>query len=300
MSDRQNINNIFPRLPDSPHTPKWVGNGFQVGDQLLHILSYDRNTSGWTDDLTTFHEETAGSSHFIDNASRQQAVMQLKKYCTSPHPVILDIGCSSGFLIDNIRAEMPNAFVIGTDVVMGPLTKLAAAHPEIPLMHFDLTTCPLPDNSVDAVVLLNVLEHIENDALAVSQLFRILKPGGAAVVEVPAGPELFDVYDELLMHYRRYKIKGLADLFLNAGFYVPFRSHMGFFLYPGFFVIKQLQRNRWKNISEEEKSALVAKNINQTGGNPIFRLLMEFELFIGNMLSYPFGIRCLLVAQKTS
>lgn len=294
----QSLENIFPLLPNNPDPPKWTGKGFQVGDQLLHVLSYDENTSGWTDDLTAFHEETAGSTHFIDNASRQQAVMQLKKYCVMPNPVILDIGCSSGFLIENIKSEMPDAFIVGTDVVMGPLSKLAASHPEIPLLHFDLTTCPLPDNSVDAVVLLNVLEHIEDDALAIQQLFRILKPGGVAVIEVPAGPELYDIYDELLMHFRRYKITGLRDLFLKAGFNVLRQSHMGFFLYPGFFLVKQLQRSKWKNVSEKEKSSLVAQNINQTGENPFFRMLMKLELNIGEVLSYPFGIRCLLTAKK--
>lgn len=294
----QSPENFFPPLPGNPNPPKWIGNGFQVGNQLLHVLSYDENISGWTDDLTTFHEETAGSSHFIDNASRQHAVRQLKKYCTTPNPVILDIGCSSGFLINDIKSELPDAFIVGIDVVMGPLSKLAVSHPEIPFLHFDITTCPLLDNSVDAVVLLNVLEHIEDDALAVRQLYRILKPGGIAVIEVPAGPELYDIYDELLMHYRRYKIKELAILFLNAGFRVLWRSHMGFFLYPGFFTVKQFQRSRWKNISEEEKSALVAQNISKTGGNPFFRTLMKLELKLGNLFSYPFGIRCLLTVQK--
>ena len=298
MQPTKKINNLFPPLPNNPNIPNWVGNGFQVGDQFLHVLSYDKNTSGWTDDLTAFHEETAGSSHFIDTASRKQAVIQLKKYCNESFPVILDIGCSSGFLIEKIKFEIPDAFVIGTDIVIGPLAKLSASRPEIPLLHFDLTTCPLPDNSVDAVVLLNVLEHIEDDALAVRQLFRILKPGGVAIIEVPAGPELYDIYDELLMHYRRYKIKDLRNIFLNDGFSILRQSHMGFLLYPGFFLVKQLQRTRWAKISEEEKALLVAQNINQTGKFPFFNLLMQIELTAGKVISYPFGIRCLLTAQK--
>ncbi len=147
-------------------------------------------------------------------------------------------------------------------------------------------------------ILLNVLEHIENDALAVRQLYRILKPGGIAVIEVPAGPELYDIYDELLMHYRRYKLVVLQQLFLDSKFDILRQSHLGFFLYPGFFLVKQFRRKKRSDIAEEEIPHLVGKSINQTGNNPIFHTLMNFELMLGKAISYPFGIRCLLTVQK--
>lgn len=289
---------IFPSLPDSRETPEWTGCGFQVGDRVLPILSYETSTSGWTDDLTTFHENTAGDSHFIDLASRRHAISQVAQYISDASPVILDIGCSTGFLLADLKAAFPNANVMGADIVLGPLLNLAKASPEIPLLHFDLTRCPLPDNSVGVAVLLNVLEHIEDHALAVRQLYRILKPGGIAVIEVPAGPELFDIYDELLMHYRRYKLPGLRHLFLDSGFLVLQQSHLGFFLYPGFFLVKQIRRKKRTDISEEEIPNLVSKSINQTGNNLFFRALMSFELMLGKVISYPLGIRCLLTVQK--
>ncbi len=289
---------IFPPLPNTSEIPQWTGRGFQVGDHLLSILSYDTAISGWTDDLTVFHEKTAGSSHFIDLASRHYAISQVAKYSSETSSVILDVGCSSGFLLADLRTTLPQAYVMGADVVLGPLLNLAKASPEIPLLHFDLTRCPLPDNSVDVAVLLNVLEHIEDDGLAVQQLFRILKPGGITVIEVPAGPELYDIYDELLMHYRRYKSPGLRSLFLMAGFSVLRQSHLGFFLYPGFFAVKQLRHKKRADIPNDEIAKMVSQNINQTGSNPLFHALMKIELTIGNAVSYPFGIRCLLTAQK--
>jgi SAM-dependent methyltransferase len=291
--------NIFPSLPDNPYRPEWVGQGFQVGNEFFHVLSYEKSSSGWTDDLTTFHEETAGESHFIDQASRKQAVYQLTKHIKTDKPVIMDIGCSSGFLIKEIKKVLPSSFVIGTDVVMGPLMKLASTNPDTPLLHFDLTRCPLPDNSVDAVVLLNVLEHIENDELAVRQLFRILKPGGIAVIEVPAGPELYDIYDEHLMHYRRYRLSDLRRIFLDQKFSVLHQSHLGFFLYPGFFLVKKLRKGKRADILYEEIPERVSHDIKKSGSNPFFHVLMEFELLAGRLISYPFGIRCLLTAQKT-
>jgi len=289
---------IFPPLPNTTEMPHWTGRGFQIGDRILSILSYEASASGWTDDLTVFHENTAGSSHFIDLASRRHAVSQVAQYAPGTSPVIMDIGCSSGFLLADLKAAFPQAHVVGADVVLGPLLNLAKASPETPLLHFDLTRCPLPDKSVNVAVLLNVLEHIEDDALAVRQLYRVLKPGGIAVVEVPAGPELFDIYDELLRHYRRYKLPALRQLFLDSNFKILRQSHLGFFLYPGFFLIKQFHRKKRADISEDEIPVLVSQNINQTGNNPLFHTLMNLELAVGKVISYRFGIRCLLTVQK--
>ena len=289
---------IFPPLPGSSHIPEWEGCGFRVGEENLPILSYEAGISGWTDDLTSFHEDTAGDSHFIDRASRRQAISQVAQNISGEAPVILDIGCSTGFLLADLKQAFPQVLIMGADVVLGPLLNLAKASPEIPLLHFDLTRCPLLDNSIDGAVLLNVLEHIEDHALAVKQLFRILKPGGFAVIEVPAGPELFDIYDELLMHYRRYRMPVLRHLFTEAGFSIIRQSHLGFFLYPGFFLVKQVRRKKRAEIFEEEIEGLVSQNINQTGDNPFFHALMGLELAIGKTISYPFGIRCLITVQN--
>ncbi|MCX5908569.1 MAG: class I SAM-dependent methyltransferase, partial [Deltaproteobacteria bacterium] len=174
-----------PPSPDSP-VPRWTGNGFKLGDQTHPILYYEVGASGWSDALTSLHEEAAGEDHFMDRASRSHVIHELKKYLPLPHSLILEVGCSSGFMLRQIREEMPQVLLMGADYVAGPLLRLAAQVPTIPLLQFDLTLCPLPESSLDAVVLLNVLEHITDDRAAMAQVVRILKPGGIAVIEVPA------------------------------------------------------------------------------------------------------------------
>src|SRR5712691_7294878 len=170
----------WPSPSDLSEQPIWTGRGFRLGKDLVSVLSYEVGRSGWTDELTRFHEEPAGSGHPIDRASRHHALERLQKYLKAVSPVILEVGCSSGFLLRLLRERLPHAFLIGADYVGGPLEKLAADLPDIPLLQFDLVKCPLPGNSLDAVVLLNVLEHIQDDATAVRQIYRILKPGGVA------------------------------------------------------------------------------------------------------------------------
>lgn len=293
-----NINYPWPVLPGQTHAPVWTGQGFESDNQKIAVLSYPVGSSGWTDDLTAFHADTADSNHFIDRASRQNAINQLSKHLAGVDaPTILEIGCLAGLTLQDIRQILPKASVIGADYVREPLEQLAVTMPEVPFIHFDLVKCPLPDNSLDAVVLLNVLEHIEDDAEAVRQLYRILKPGGIAVIEVPAGPTLYDVYDKLLMHYRRYSLAQLTRLTRKAGFQLVQRSHLAFFLYPGFWLVKQ-RNKRFLSEKDAVQEQVVAKNIRSTKNNPLFATLMKTELTLGKRISYPFGIRCLVTCKK--
>src|SRR6202011_4777481 len=113
-------------------------------------------------------------------ASRRHTLGQLRRWLAAESPVIIDIGCSSGLMLDLLRREFPHASILGADYVRGPLEALARERAGVPLLQFDLTSCPLPDMSFDGIVLLNVLEHIEDDEAALAHVARILKPGGIA------------------------------------------------------------------------------------------------------------------------
>ncbi len=77
-----------------------------------------------------------------------------------------------------------------------------------------------PASSYDCAVLVNVLEHIADDAAALRELFRVLKPGGALLLFVPALPFLFSRLDSVYGHFRRYRRAALVRLVADAGFEV--------------------------------------------------------------------------------
>jgi SAM-dependent methyltransferase len=285
----------LPAPAGSDHIPVWTGRGFQLGQESVPVLEYSENFAGWSDDLTTLHEETAGDAHPIDLASRTDALRQLQRHLAGKSaPVIMEIGCSSGFLLRDISTVLPNATLVGADVVKMPLYRLAEKLPHIPLLRFDLLQCPLPDASFDAVVLLNVLEHIEDDVRALQQLYRLLKPGGIAVIEVPAGPALYDAYDKALMHFRRYGMAELATKLTKTGFSITRQSHLGCFLYPAFAYVKHKNQ---KN-PPQDLQALVKKQANDTSSSFLMKTIMGVETALGSHLSYPVGIRCLVTAKK--
>lgn len=277
-------------------SPKWDGQAFVFGDQRTSVLEYSENFSGWSDDLTALHEEAVGESHPIDLASRRDAIAQLRKFLPPTNAVIMEIGCSSGFLIKDLVKSFPEVTIVGADVVKDPLYRLAKDLPGTPLIRFDLLQCPLPDQSVDVLVMLNVLEHIEDDVTALTNACKLLKCGGALIIEVPAGPLLYDQYDAELHHFRRYSAKNLQRKLDQAGFNVLRRTHLGFVLFPAFAVVKLL--NKWSPLGKNK--AVVRTQAAKTSNSRLVELAMFFESKWFGRLNLPFGIRVLAVAQKRS
>ncbi len=61
------------------------------------------------------------------------------------------------------------------------------------ITYADATDIPFPDNSFDAIICIHVLEHVVNDHKAMTEFFRVLRPGGMAIVAVPTyGPETWE------------------------------------------------------------------------------------------------------------
>lgn len=287
----------LPKTPLATEFPVWTGRGFSVDGTSTPVLAYGLSASGWSDELTEFHEETSGENHYIDVASRRHAMQEIETRVKQPEATIIDIGCSSGFMIKSLRARFPKATIIGADYIRGALERLAESLPDVPFLQLDLTQCPLPDDIADAVVLLNVLEHIEDHRAAIRHLFRILKPGGFAVIEVPAGPHLYDIYDKQLMHVRRYSMPELAQELEGAGFRLVHQSYLGFLLYPAFYAVKKRNQKFLKSSASEQRRK-VAKQIKTSSSSPVLHWLMRCEAALRGIIPYPTGIRCLVTCQK--
>lgn len=286
----------WPPVPRSHGAVSWRGDAFLVGSESLPYLAYSEADSAWSDELTDLHEEQAGSTHPIEVASRQLAIDSMR--LLGEALVILDVGCSSGFLIRELREQIPGAQLIGADYLSGVVEKASLRNPGVPFVQFDLRECPLPANSLDGITALNVLEHIDDDQKALGHLHRILRPGGIAHIEVPAGPSSFDMYDEVLMHHRRYRLPELEKRVRNVGFRVEKATHLGFLLYPLFKAAKLRNRYVDRRLNPDQKRALVAQQIGRTAGSCWMRIVFALEYGLGKRASFPFGIRCVLRLRK--
>lgn len=288
----------WPLQSGSTVPPEWTGSGFRIADRIEPVLRYDEIESNWSDELTRMHEQEAGRAHPIDLASRGLAIHTLKVFCGDKQDAVaLEVGCSSGYLLEDICREIPHLALVGADYIAQPLEALAPRIPSVPLLQFDLRRCPLHSESVDAVVLLNVLEHIDDDMIALKEVARILKPRGIAHIEVPSNPDCYDIYDEHLLHHRRYRLKELISMSEQEGFEVLKATHLGFFVYPAFYAVKQ-RNKKLLSLPRAEKESKVAQQIRETRGNAVFSAVMKMEMLLGQVISYPAGIRCVVVLQK--
>jgi len=77
----------------------------------------------------------------------------------------------------------------------------------------------------DSILYVNVLEHIEDDKRELEAIHSLLRPGGHALIFVPANPWLMGSIDHMLGHYRRYTMRDLQSKCRSAGFDIRLASH---------------------------------------------------------------------------
>ena len=290
----------FPPVSAGEDPAVWNGGAFVRSGTSTRVLAYEVGESGWSDELTELHESaTESGAHFNDVASRNHAINELKRALGSKPASIMEVGCSAGHLLADMRRSLPNATLTGGDYTLGTLLKLGEKMPGIPLVRFNLADSPLPSDTYDAMVLLNVLEHIQDDVAATRHIARMLKPGGVAVIEVPAGPELFDDYDRQLQHFRRYTLQNICSIVEHAGLVVERRNYLGALIYPAFYLAKKLSQRRPKSASQRGEH--VAKAIGATSRfNAVGHAIMALEGAMSGAIEFPRGIRCVVTARKPS
>src|SRR4029079_3681791 len=81
----------------------------------------------------------------------------------------------------------------------------------------DARDLPLPDAGFDLLVAFDVLEHIEEDDRVTGEIFRVLRPGGTALIAVPCDMALWSAHDVASGHVRRYSRPTLTALVKSAG-----------------------------------------------------------------------------------
>jgi SAM-dependent methyltransferase len=91
---------------------------------------------------------------------------------------------------------------------------------------------PYRDAAFDLVALFDAIEHIPDDARALTEVARVLRPGGRVVVSVPAYPFLFANNDRVARHCRRYTRASLAAVLARAGLAVERNTHTNVLLFP--------------------------------------------------------------------
>jgi SAM-dependent methyltransferase len=129
---------------------------------------------------------------------------------------VLDAGCGSGRTLDDL-ARLGEAH----GIELNPLGVRAARARGHDVREGPVESLPFEDASFDLVTCLDVIEHTDDDVAALRELRRVTRPGGHAVLSVPAHPRLWSRHDELNGHRRRYTRRSLRAAAEAAGWDVP-------------------------------------------------------------------------------
>lgn len=98
-------------------------------------------------------------------------------------------------------------------------------------IHGSITELPFADNLFDLVCAFDVVEHVQEDALAIQELHRVCKPGGFTFTTVPTFRFMWSEHDEINEHVRRYTMKNYLELFDTKIASIHFRSYFNFWLF---------------------------------------------------------------------
>ncbi len=152
----------------------------------------------------------------------REALVMRRLLPALPGPEVLNAGAGAGSLtlkmIDaGLRVTSTEYSPELCDFVRDALRARGALDGN-PVVVGDLQRLDLPDAAFDAVVCAEVLEHLDDDAAALGELHRVLRPGGLLLVTVPADPYRYDWTDRWAGHRRRYSVQMLEERLAGAGF----------------------------------------------------------------------------------
>ena len=131
---------------------------------------------------------------------------------------VLEVGCGTGAFTTLLAA--PGRAVRAIDIDAGRVAAARQATSTLDKVQVEETDIAAAGwcERFDTVVMLDVLEHIEDDLAILRRLHEALVPGGKLVVKVPAMPGLYGAADRAVGHYRRYSRRGLDQAIAEAGF----------------------------------------------------------------------------------
>lgn len=207
----------------------------------------------------------------------------------------LEIGCGIGDFIKQIY-QIDDLEITGSEIYLKGLVYAKRNLPNVDFIQFDVTKGILGDQFC-MITAFDVIEHIENDILALVNINKMLKDDGILILSVPQHMILWSNLDEIVKHKRRYSRRELTVRLEASGFQVERITSFIFMLFPLMLLSRLLDRSRDQSESDQqglEKRVKFSSFVNFTCD--IFMRIDEWLISLG--ISLPFGGTLVVVARK--
>ena len=231
------------------------------------------------------HQAGITVEHFWVKAKNNLVDVLLKKISTNKDQIVLNIGAGTG---NDAAILRKYGMVHVIDINQSALDL-------IPIQYVSEKKCcdacqlPYENNMFDIVAAFDVIEHIEDDQRAISEILRVLKPGGQLIFTVPAYQWLFSNHDRYMHHQRRYSKNNIAIL-LKKFTPVTLGSWM-FFLFPCAMLVRLFKKNK--------PSCSYNESVPNKYSNFFMYLILKSENWLINKgIKFPWGLTIYGVYKK--
>jgi SAM-dependent methyltransferase len=204
---------------------------------------------------------------------------------------LLEIGCGTGFVLEGFRQAFPKLRIAGGELHDEGLVHASRRLPGVSLMQMDARHIPF-DGEFDVVGAFDVLEHIDEDTRALSEIFVAVKRGGGILITVPQHPWLWGAADDYGEHKRRYLRAELVGKVTAAGFRVRRVTSFVSFLLPAMAAVRVDGKLRPRRPDP-------FRELRPTHATSMLERILDFERrSIEHGADLPFGGSLLLVANR--
>lgn len=200
---------------------------------------------------------------------------------------VLDVGCGVGGMLVSL-SDRYEAYGTDTSTLAIEFCRKRGLKN---VFECDLKGLPLPNLEFDLIMLLDVIEHVDDDLGLLREAFGRLKKGGIVLVTVPAYQFLWTRHDDLNHHKRRYVGRRLGRVLVESGFLVDRMSYFNTLLFPLALVTRLLH----KVLGSGNESEL---SIPPSPLNNILKSIFSLERPLLRRLSFWFGLSILAIARK--
>lgn len=230
-------------------------------------------------------------SHWWFVGRRTLLLDQLEQLYGDRHDLgILDVGCGTGL---NMHYLSKFGEVTGADASPAGLS-FARERGHERLVMAPIEHLPFDDNSFDLVTALDVMEHLDDDLAGFAEIHRVLRPGGRALVLVPAYMFLWSLQDEVSHHRRRYVAGQLREVMSRSGLLVERVTYANTFLFPVIFMGRQALK-----LIRRYRPAIQNENALHPGwSNGLLRTIFQAEAPLLRKVNAPFGVSIMAIAAK--
>jgi len=155
----------------------------------------------------------------------------------------------------------------------------------------DARALPCDDGSVDLLIATDIVEHVEDDAAALREFRRVLKPGGRVVLTVPAFPSLWGLQDVVSHHQRRYRQRDFVARIEAAGLALRTSFHFNYLLFGPIWLARQLIRLFRVELESENQ-------LNGSVLNALLARIFAFDVWSAPRIRPFFGVSIFALAER--